>query len=116
MSQFNEPGFARQTVSTTGEKSWERPATADDIVDPIDIGPGTDAGSRTSVDLDREQTEEEAEDVPLDVKLTDALSMLADGGHDYGSRPIVEEEFVEGDPSTPTVFEDVEIDESSKDA
>lgn len=104
MSQFT----GRPTASAAGQTPWERPAAADDIVDPIEIGPGATATEL----LDEEQSDEEAEDVPLNVKLTDALSMLADGGHDYGSRPVIEEELsVEDEP-----LDTVVIDESSKDA
>lgn len=101
-----------ETASVTQARSWEKPAAADDIVDPIEGGPGIFEADAA----DREQSDEEAEDVPLDVRFTDALSMLADGGHDYGSRPVVEEELddagaLEGEPT-----DYVEIDESSKDA
>lgn len=104
MSQINARGFEEPA---TAERLWERPAAADDIVDPIDIG----SGPFPEAAFDAEQSDEEAEDVPLDVKLTDALSMLADGGHDYGSRPVIEED-LERDSS----LDAFEIDESSKDA
>jgi hypothetical protein len=109
MSQLHGRGLGHEEVSATGEASWQKPAAADDIVDPIDVG----SGAIGDAHLNREQTEEEAEDVPLDVKITDALSMLADGGHDYGARPIVEEE-----PDNDLDADDdvIEIDESSKDA
>ncbi|KQT42014.1 hypothetical protein ASG43_17185 [Aureimonas sp. Leaf454] len=109
----------------TGGPSSDGPRTdpwpADDIVD---VGTGginpelnrsfTPTADAPSLPRDRD----ESEDVPLDVQITDALSMLADGGHDYGSRPVVPEDETEGFDTDAEVDADdfAIIDESSKDA
>jgi len=113
-------------AQATSERSWEKPAAADDIVDPIEIGPGGATPSVLPVSradsFEVEQSEEEQEDVPLDVKLTDALSMLAEGGHDYRSTPLAsdpvldETDLADDRDADNQGFQTVEIDESSKDA
>jgi hypothetical protein len=94
-------------ASPLREAGTDRRWPADDIVD-VETGgvnPEFSGVSVTEADAPSTETGDE-EDVPLDVQFTDALSMLADGGHDYGARPLVPEDDLDA----------VIIDESSKDA
>ena len=114
MSQWREADepTGRGGSGDRPDRQWP----ADDIVDVGSGGVNPElnrmfpdiGGDAGSADADRTRVEE-SEDVPFDVQVTDALSMLADGGHDYGSHPVAS-------PDEETEVEETIIDESSKDA